>query len=71
MALTEGKIRRLEVFGVGELKDDDLEAGPSVLDMDPEAQAVLEMMGKTFHSKIVREVDEGQEKKKELEKQFS
>lgn len=71
LALTEGKIRRLEVFGVGELKDDDLEAGPSVLDMDPEAQAVLEMMGKTFHSKIVREVDEGQEKKKELEKQFS
>jgi len=71
LALTEGKIRRLEVFGVGELKDDDLEAGPSVLDMDPEAQAVLEMMGKTFHSKVIREVDEEQEKKKELEKQFS
>ena len=66
----EGKIRRLEVFGVGELSEDDLEAGPSVLDMDPEAQAVLEMMGKTFHSKVIREVDEEEEKKKELEEKF-
>ena len=69
LAETEGKIRRLEVFGVGELKDDDLEGGPSVLDMDPEAQAVLEMMGKTFHSKVIREVDEDQERKRELEQQ--
>ena len=66
---TEGKIRNLEVFGVGELKIDEDEAGPSVLDMDPEAQAVLEMMGKTFHSKVIREVDEEQEKKREMEKQ--
>jgi len=66
---TEGKIRSLEVFGVGELKIDEDEAGPSVLDMDPEAQAVLEMMGKTFHSKVIREVDEEQEKKREMEKQ--
>ena len=66
---TEGKIRGLEVFGVGELKIDEDEDGPSVLDMDPEAQAVLEMMGKTFHSKVIREVDEEQEKKKEMEKQ--
>ena len=63
----EGKIKSLEVFGVGELSDDDLDAGPSVLDLDPEAQAVLEMMGKTFHSKVIREVDEDQEKKKSLE----
>lgn len=67
----EGKIRRLEVFGVGELSEDDLEAGPSVLDMDPEAQAVLEMMGKTFHSKVIREVDDEEEKKKELEEKFN
>jgi len=66
----EGKIRRLEVFGVGELSEDDLEAGPSVLDLDPEAQAVLEMMGKTFHSKVIREVDEEEEKKKEMEEKF-
>ena len=66
---TEGKIRRLEVFGVGELKIDEDEEGPSVLDMDPEAQAVLEMMGKTFHSKVIREVDEDQERKKKMEKQ--
>ena len=66
---TEGKIRRLEVFGVGELKIDEDEGGPSVLDMDPEAQAVLEMMGKTFHSKVIREVDEEQERKNEMEKQ--
>ena len=67
---TEGKIRSLEVFGVGELKIDEDEAGPSVLDMDPEAQAVLEMMGKTFHSKVIREVDEEQEKNREMEKEY-
>merc|ERR1712179_350673 len=68
---TEGKIRGLEVFGVGELKIEEDEDGPSVLDMDPEAQALLEMMGKTFHSKVIREVDEEQEKKKEMEKQMT
>jgi len=66
----EGKIKKLEVFGVGDLKEEDIEAGKSVLDMDPEAQAVLEMMGKTFHSKVIREVDEDNEKKEELEKQL-
>jgi len=66
----EGKIKKLEVFGVGDLKEEDIEAGRSVLDMDPEAQAVLEMMGKTFHSKVIREVDEDNEKKEELEKQL-
>jgi hypothetical protein len=68
---TEGKIRKIEVFGVGELSEDDIEAGRSVLDMDPEAQAVLEMMGKTFHSKVIREVDEENERKGELEKKMT
>jgi len=67
----DGKIKKVEVFGVGELNEDDIEAGKSVLDMDPEAQAVLEMMGKTFHSKVIREVDEEDERKKELEKQVT
>jgi len=67
----DGKIKKIEVFGVGELNEDDIEAGKSVLDMDPEAQAVLEMMGKTFHSKVIREVDEEDERKKELEKQVT
>lgn len=53
----EGGFQRLEVWGVGELKEDEDEGGRSVLDMDPEAQAVMEMMGKTFHSKVIREVD--------------
>jgi len=66
----DGKLKKIEVFGVGELSEDDIEAGKSVLDMDPEAQAVLEMMGKTFHSKVIREVDEEDERKKELEKQM-
>jgi len=67
---TEGKIRKIEVFGVGELSEHDIEAGRSVLDMDPEAQAVLEMMGKTFHSKVIREVDEENERKEEQEKKM-
>jgi len=71
LGLTEGKIRKIEVFGVGELSEDDIEAGRSVLDMDPEAQAVLEMMGKTFHSKVIREVDEENERKEELEKKMT
>jgi len=67
----DGKIKKIEVFGVGDLNEDDLEAGRSVLDLDPEAQAVLEMMGKTFHSKAIREVDEEDERRKELEKQMT
>jgi len=65
----DGKIKKLEVFGVGELIEDEMEGGRSVLDMDPEAQAVLEMMGKTFHSKVIREVDKDNEEKEKLEKQ--
>ena len=67
----EGNIDKIEVFGLGELKQEDEELGASVLDMDPEAQAVMEMMGKTFHSKVIREVDDDQEKKKELEQKFN
>eukprot|EP00092_Neocalanus_flemingeri_P007622 GFUD01008225.1.p1 GENE.GFUD01008225.1~~GFUD01008225.1.p1 ORF type:complete len:428 (-),score=113.48 GFUD01008225.1:127-1410(-) len=67
----EGKIKKLEVFGVGDLKEEDIEAGRSILDMDPEAQAVLEMMGKTFHSKAIREVDEENDKKEKLESQLN
>ena len=40
----------------------------SALDLDPEAQAVMEMMGKTFVSKDVRAADEQEAKaKKEQE----
>jgi len=67
----DGKIKKIEVFGVGDLNEEDIEAGRSVLDLDPEAQAVLEMMGKTFHSKVIREVDEDNERKEELEKQLA
>ena len=55
---------------VGSGSEDD-EVGASVLDMDPEAQAVMEMMGKTFHSKVIREVDQDQERKKELEQKLN
>ena len=59
------------MIGLGELGQEDLEAqaGPSVLDMDPEAQAVMEMMGKTFHSKVIREVDQEEDRRKEQEEQ--
>jgi len=59
----DGQIRNLEVWGVGEEEEKE-EGMKSVLDMDPEAQAVLEMMGKTFHSKAIREVDQAEEEKK-------
>ena len=53
------------MIALGELSKEDQEAqGTSVLDLDPEAQAVMEMMGKTFHSKVIREVDEQEEEKK-------
>lgn len=55
----------LEVWAVGEepvKDDDDEEGGTSALDLDPEAQAVMEMMGKTFVSKDVRAADEANEK---------
>ena len=41
----------------------------SALDLDPEAQAVMEMMGKTFVSKDVRAADEQNAKEKTKEEQ--
>ena len=54
------------MWGVGEepAADSDEEGGASALDMDPEAQAVMEMMGKTFVSKTVKAEDEQREKEK-------
>ena len=58
------------MIALGELSKEDQEAqGTSVLDLDPEAQAVMEMMGKTFHSKVIREVDEQEEEKKKREQE--
>ena len=54
-----------KVWGVGEEPvDEDEEEGRSALDLDPEAQAVMEMMGKTFVSKDVRAADAQDEKEK-------
>ena len=39
------------------------------MDLDPEAQAVMEMMGKTFVSKDVRAADEQEAKEKTKEEQ--
>ena len=58
------------MIGLGELSEEDQDAQrTSVLDLDPEAQAVMEMMGKTFHSKVIREVDEQEEEKKKREQE--
>ena len=58
------------MLGLGELSEEDQDAQrTSVLDLDPEAQAVMEMMGKTFHSKVIREVDEQEEEKKKREQE--
>lgn len=50
----------LEAWAVGEEPEDLDDNGEkkSALDQDPEAQAVMEMMGKTFISKDVRAADE-------------
>lgn len=61
------KYSRLEVWGVGEepkVDPEDEEGCRSALDADPEAQAMMEMMGKTFVSKDVRAADEQSEKEK-------
>ena len=47
---------------MGDEPEKDEENTRSVLDRDPEAQAVLEMMGKTFVSKDVRAADQQAEK---------
>jgi len=56
----------LEVWAVGEEPETEDEDGvrKSALDLDPEAQAVMEMMGKTFVSKDVRAADEQNAKEK-------
>jgi len=55
----------LEAWGVGEEPQLDEEEGTrSALDLDPEAQAVMEMMGKTFVGKQVKEQDAQAEKEK-------
>ncbi len=58
----------VEVWAVGDEPQKDEENTRSVLDRDPEAQAVLEMMGKTFISKDVRAADK-QTEKEERERQ--
>ena len=45
--------------------DDDEDGGRSALDLDPEAQAMMEMMGKTFVSKDVKAADAQDQKEKE------
>ena len=58
------------MIALGQLSKEDQEAqGTSVLDLDPEAQAVMEMMGKTFHSKVIREVDEQEEERKKRDQE--
>jgi len=69
LGVQEGCLEDLEVWGVG--PEPDMEnAGSSVLNMDPELQAVMEMMGKTFHSKAIREVDQKEEERKEEEEKY-
>ena len=59
------KFTHCEVWAVGEEpeNEDDENVRKSALDLDPEAQAVMEMMGKTFVSKDVRAADEQDSKK--------
>lgn len=55
----------LQAWGLGEdpkLKDEEDGSTRGALSLDPEAQAVMEMMGKTFVSKDIRAQDEQQEK---------
>jgi len=61
-----GRIAELEVWGVGPEAEQE-EGKRSVLNMDPELQAVMEMMGKTFHSKAIREVDDKEEEEERIE----
>ena len=64
----------VEVWGVGEEPEEDEDeegAGGGALNRDPEAMAVMEMMGKTFISKDVKAADENLEKQKKDEEQAS
>ncbi|MFT7813991.1 TLD domain-containing protein 1 [Arapaima gigas] len=53
----------LEVWGVGEPPESQEQTlgKKSVLDGDPESQAIMEMAGKTLHSQGLREPEEGEE----------
>lgn len=42
-------------------QDEEGEGKKSILDMDPEVQAIMEMTGKTLHSQGLREPEEDQE----------
>lgn len=48
----------VEVWGVGKPPGEQDENKRSILDVDPEAQAILEMTGKTLHSQGLREPEE-------------
>ena len=56
------------MIGLGELSEEDQDAQRTSV-LDPEAQAVMEMMGKTFHSKVIREVDDQEEEKKKRQEE--
>ncbi|XP_054633810.1 MTOR-associated protein MEAK7 [Dunckerocampus dactyliophorus] len=52
----------MEVWAVGQQeKGEEGEGKRSVLDMDPEVQAMMEMAGKTLHSQGLREAEDDQE----------
>ncbi|XP_051953502.1 MTOR-associated protein MEAK7-like [Xyrauchen texanus] len=55
------KVDTLEVWGVGqppEEQEQDEKSKKSILDADPEVQAIMEMTGKTMHSQGLREPEE-------------
>ena len=63
---------QLEVWGLGdEPEEDDDEDAAGALNKDPEAMAVMEMMGKTFISKDVKAADENLAKEKNDEEKAS
>uniref|UniRef100_A0A6I8P0R2 MTOR-associated protein MEAK7 n=1 Tax=Ornithorhynchus anatinus TaxID=9258 RepID=A0A6I8P0R2_ORNAN len=58
------KIDALEVWAVGDLPESEVNKGKkSILDADPEAQALLEMTGKSRQSEGLREVAEDDDEK--------
>ena len=64
----------VEVWGAGDEPEDDEDeegGGGGALNKDPEAMAVMEMMGKTFISKDVKAADANLEKQKDDEERSS
>ena len=55
---------------MGDEPEQDEEGTRSALDQDPEAQAMMEMMGKTFVSKDVKAQDTQMEKEKKDEERL-